>query len=135
MEPSTTETIIAVILIAWGVLEIILFFKIWGMTNNVKKLKKDKALDIIDAIDKARYLYFIGDVDGAYDMLNIALYIQLKKVYVSVVGDEAYQEKKNKAIEVFTRYYQGIGREIPERLLNTTEDDFEVFSTMGTGLH
>lgn len=30
-----------VIMIAWGILEIILFFKIWGMTNDIKALKKD----------------------------------------------------------------------------------------------
>ena len=30
-----------IIMIAWGILEIILFFKIWGMTNDVQALKKD----------------------------------------------------------------------------------------------
>lgn len=31
---------LGVIMLAWGILEIILFFKIWGMTNNVKAIKK-----------------------------------------------------------------------------------------------
>ena len=30
-----------VVMIVWGILEIILFFKIWGMTNNISALKKD----------------------------------------------------------------------------------------------
>jgi len=30
-----------VVMIIWGVLEIILFFKIWGMTNDIEALKKD----------------------------------------------------------------------------------------------
>ena len=30
-----------VIMIAWGILEIILFFKLWGMTNDIRALKKD----------------------------------------------------------------------------------------------
>ena len=34
-------TFVGIIMIAWGILEIILFFKIWGMTNDVKALKKD----------------------------------------------------------------------------------------------
>ena len=28
-------------MITWGILEIILFFKIWGMTNDIRALKKD----------------------------------------------------------------------------------------------
>lgn len=38
--PSPTEIIITIILIVWGILNIILFFKIWGMTNDVKHLRK-----------------------------------------------------------------------------------------------
>lgn len=34
-------TFMCIIMIAWGILEIILFFKIWGMTNDVQALKKD----------------------------------------------------------------------------------------------
>ena len=34
-------TFMCVVMIAWGILEIILFFKIWGMTNDIKALKKD----------------------------------------------------------------------------------------------
>ncbi len=31
----------AIIMITWGILEIILFFKVWGMTNDIRELKKD----------------------------------------------------------------------------------------------
>lgn len=34
-------TFMSIIMIIWGILEIILFFKIWGMTNDIKALKKD----------------------------------------------------------------------------------------------
>ncbi|SDN81231.1 M penetrans paralogue family 26 [Prevotella communis] len=42
---SSTEmpgwlTFIGIVMIVWGILEIILFFKIWGMTNDVRKLTK-----------------------------------------------------------------------------------------------
>lgn len=33
------EDLLAIIIIVFGVLQIILFFKIWGMTNNVSKMK------------------------------------------------------------------------------------------------
>ena len=32
--------LVSIILIVFGVLQIILFFKLWGMTNDVKKMKK-----------------------------------------------------------------------------------------------
>lgn len=34
------ETFVALIIVVFGVLQIILFFKLWGMTNDVRKLTK-----------------------------------------------------------------------------------------------
>ena len=34
------ETFMAIVFLVFGILQIILFFKIWGMTNNVKKIKE-----------------------------------------------------------------------------------------------
>ncbi len=33
------ETFMTIVFLVFGILQIILFFKIWGMTNNVKKIK------------------------------------------------------------------------------------------------
>lgn len=33
------ETLLAIILIVFGILQIILFFKIWGMTNDIREMK------------------------------------------------------------------------------------------------
>ena len=33
------ETFMAIVFLVFGILQIILIFKIWGMTNNVKKIK------------------------------------------------------------------------------------------------
>ena len=38
---SDGVTIMAIVLLVWGILEIVLFFKIWGMTNNVKKIVRE----------------------------------------------------------------------------------------------
>ena len=34
------ETFMTIVFLVFGILQIILFFKIWGMTNNVKKIKE-----------------------------------------------------------------------------------------------
>lgn len=36
---ETTSLLLVVIMMIFGILQIILFFKVWGMTNNVKKIK------------------------------------------------------------------------------------------------
>ena len=33
------ETFMAIVFLVFGILQIILFFKVWGMTNDVKKIK------------------------------------------------------------------------------------------------
>ena len=40
-EMSGWLTFLFLVMFVWGILEIILFFKIWGMTNDIKALKKD----------------------------------------------------------------------------------------------
>lgn len=34
------ETFMTIVFLVFGILQIILFFKVWGMTNNVKKIKE-----------------------------------------------------------------------------------------------
>ena len=34
---------LTIILLIFGVLQIILFFKVWGMTNNIKEKRKQEA--------------------------------------------------------------------------------------------
>ena len=39
-DASGWVTFLGILMMAWGILEIILFFKIWGMTNNVESITK-----------------------------------------------------------------------------------------------
>lgn len=43
---ETTLNIVSIIIIIFGVLQIILFFKMWGMTNNVSEIKNMLELTI-----------------------------------------------------------------------------------------
>lgn len=80
------ETFMAIVFLVFGILQIILFFKVWGMTNNVKKIKetflekdfpaeyllvkpdlvKDAFYANIRKIDK---LIYLGDKETAKHML------------------------------------------------------------------
>ena len=43
------ETVFNIVLIIFGILQIILFFKIWGLTNNVRRM-----LDIIEDVTREK---------------------------------------------------------------------------------
>ena len=67
-------TFMCIIMIAWGILEIILFFKIWGMTNDVKALKKDHFYEtrFANKGQTARYLrknLVLGNTDNVKRIL------------------------------------------------------------------
>lgn len=45
----------SIIVIVFGVLQIILFFKVWGMTNDVRKIKNILELNIKQQQDTLNY--------------------------------------------------------------------------------
>ena len=56
------EIFLEVVIIVFGVLQIILFFKIWGMTNNVKKMTSNTE-QILDVCIKIKS-NTIDDIDN-----------------------------------------------------------------------
>lgn len=72
------EALIVCILVGYGILQIILFFKIWGMTNNITKINnKIYYKKKYDAIKEAKIMYYKGDLDKAKDILDTAFYKRL----------------------------------------------------------
>lgn len=118
-------TFMGIVMIVWGILEIILFFKIWGMTNNIKALKQeyvtDEKLDddyalqsylitnvILGNIEKAKkalILNFIKNVEANYTNKNgsIRPYVDSLKAQFEKIGEELppYISK----METFGDYY------------------------------
>ena len=88
--------IISFVTFAWGVLEIILFFKIWGMTNNIRKLTNHFCNQANDANPESstKPLYKPTNLDdytlGKYDP-------RLDEVKV---GDKVRRESDGKILEV-----------------------------------
>lgn len=63
--------ITSIVIIAFGVLQIILFFKVWGMTNDVRKIKNNT----IDSFNEAHKQIIIGNKDKAFDIYK-RLYVE-----------------------------------------------------------
>lgn len=71
-------TLMAIIFIAFGVLQIILFFKVWGMTENVKLLKKN--LVDIELKHRAWIEFAKGNKVKAKEILDTNLYVDIVKI-------------------------------------------------------
>ena len=85
------ETFMAIVFLVFGILQIILFFKVWGMTNNVKKIKNKlcgndfPAEDLFERPDSVRdafyantrkidKLIYLGDKEAARHILLLMRY-------------------------------------------------------------
>lgn len=74
---DSTNTALLIITVVSGVMNIILFFKIWGMTNDIDDFHKfsvpdDKSLKLLisEKCYEAAYRKICIDVDKAYDTLT-----------------------------------------------------------------
>lgn len=79
-------TFTAIVMIVFGILQIILFFKIWGMTNNVSKIKRELKKDdtfIIEAQMKA----LDGLHNEAFKLYEKSFHIKLIELYNKIVDE------------------------------------------------
>ncbi|MBQ9356192.1 MAG: hypothetical protein IJT98_02735 [Prevotella sp.] len=147
-ESSDGATFIAIITIAAAVLQIILFFKIWGMTNNVKALTLDhfSAKTFQSDDELARFIrqnYLAGNHEAVAAALQQHLFTQVERGYArelakkkekGLTEDESREEVMKMPIghmvSKLEPLYDKIGATIPSRIRNLhTYDDYFIFTT------
>ncbi len=78
------EAFVSVIIIVFGILQIILFFKLWGMTNDVSKLKEyfSNFIPLPDkkAIVKSTHVE-VEIIKYEYDIMKYQCYNPKSKIY------------------------------------------------------
>lgn len=95
-------TALSLIFIAFAILQIVLFFKIWIMTNDVRELKKE--------INGRNLYYYIlkGDKSELKTFLNDKIYRELSYTYNrylrSNASDTEYTDKYNHYKELYDRF-------------------------------
>ena len=121
---------ISVIMLIFGILQIILFFKIWGMTNNVARINK-KVKGRISGLNlgwEIRKSILKGDKKKAEDLLfDEFIYDLQQKCSIQNGGsDEEIAELKVD----YSKYYEQIGSKLPESIqcLKSKEDFYKVFT-------
>ena len=132
--------LVSIILIVFGVLQIILFFKLWGMTNDVVKISKqiERLGDTVSNTDKSsdfiwkvRRAILKGNQKDAEDIIADNFITELQYLwqnYDRYGSDNFIQSQyQNKITELKNRYvefYSRIGTSMPEPLhkINTASD-------------
>lgn len=107
------EDFMILISVIFGILSLILFFKVWGMCNNVKKIK-EHLIQVDDVEAKFNFLMSIKDKEKAKEML-IANILSDKKIFdgSSYFSDE-YKLQKIK--EVYGDALKSLGITLPNKL-------------------
>jgi len=140
-----------IIILIVSILQIILFFKIWSMTNNVKSLKErfidNEIPTSTNAITwKVMQLHLQGKDEEAYALLNETLYNSLTqnlsniKIYNLRKDDDGcyydysganmdifFEKRKERKIKEAEVFYHKIGKEIPSYFQELTFTSFVQF--------
>ena len=120
---SDTFTFLSIVMIVAGILEIILFFKIWIMTNHVALLKK-KIVDFSygSDLDKTcRRLLIMGRREEVRDIMIDQFVDELEKRLEMTRGQEFMLEKLKaesiaKYVNQLEQNLNSIGEPVPENI-------------------
>lgn len=116
------------VMIAFGILQIILFFKVWIMTDDVKKLKNE----LIGGSDDWTFRKAVlkGDKTLISKMLFNEMFVEIKECYKDYTTDtvenkkQLFTDKFSKLKERYEKKYLKYGIEFPEAVsrIETPED-------------
>jgi len=108
---ETISLILAIVMLVFGVLQIILFFKIWGMTNNVKKISNRFATLDKQALIKEIHKHNpqIADLlfDSLYDALSREYFASANYDYIK----DQYRKLYRKAGVEFPSVFESISND------------------------
>ncbi len=118
---------ILIVIIVFGILQIILFFKLWGMTNNVKKIR-ESFLTGADGLSPAKIEFAIGNIEKAKELLKKEFIIDIFKIYKEIVATDYSQHQHE--INVYNKEYKKIEARYRDFICNSDEYiDFTKFNS------
>ena len=104
-------TFTGIIIIVFGLLQIILFFKIWKMTNHVKGLW-NKTKD--STLHEACFSYVKGDVTETEKLLHEAFLHEVSYLSTIVQDRDFWRIEYKKVEEKYTRAFEKINKPAPD---------------------
>lgn len=110
---------LSIVMLVFGILQIVLFFKIWGMTNNVLFIKKwtDKKISEEDALIREAQLYALdGNYELAISNYQKAFKLSVIELYESLVSEYGDKDGNNERDESYINKYNSIVSYYEKRL-------------------
>ena len=115
-------TFLAIVQIVMGVLSLILFFKIWGMTNDVRKLRDNictSGLKGEQLSKKMLILKYTGKIDEAKRLLDENLENEVFAQLCTKGNDIGYTKSQvEEIIKKYENYYKSLDCEMPAEIKN-----------------
>lgn len=116
---------LSIILIVFGILQIVLFFKVWGMTNDVKKIKEIAQEGDNSSWDTAKIETLAGNYDKAYEIYFKCFISDVYELYNKSVHEMTptyYASEYTELIKIYTKRLDTLKREY--------SIDFEKYDTI-----
>lgn len=114
-------TFIGWIIIIFGILQIILFFKVWEMTNNVAKISKKIGCNN-SSTDSIRKLLLKGENKKAYETIIESMILDIDLVFS---GESSYESIED-VRQAYSKGLEKIGYSIPDPIKNINSyDDYK----------
>lgn len=109
---------VIIVIIAFGILQIILFFKVWNMTDNVKLIRKE--IDNKNLLSTACVSFIKGDLEEAERLANESFLYEVSKL--SSLKDKSewveWDMEYWKLVKKYTNIFKKLDRPHP---------DFEIY--------
>ena len=119
---ETTLNIVSIIIIVFGILQIILFFKVWGMTNDVNNINS-KLHECKDENREYELLMISGKYDVVYQILIDKLSKEIHDAY-NYFNESYYEKEVKRLLDIYKPRFQKIEKEIPEHLLKCLNNEY-----------
>lgn len=106
------NTFLIIVLVIFGLLQLILFFKIWGMTDDIQKTTRRKLEPTF--LEQAHDAFLYGNQRAVRYFLEKALFQELKWFAKdSYYTDKVFQEKADEVTTRYQEYFRDMGVEAP----------------------
>ena len=119
MEDIITFT--GVVMIVFGILQIILFFKIWGMTNNVSKIKGKLEENLNDdaILLKAQLFALDGDKQQSFNLYKESFHKSIIELFNKTISE--FGDKDNIEYKERNEYYKSVYKKVVKYYIKRVE--------------
>lgn len=95
----------SIIIIVFGILQIILFFKLWGMTNDIKKINSTLQKSYFpDNMDSAKIELLIGNKEKAEEMFRKEFVVDVYSLYLRTKTSQEPNEYASRFNDIENQY-------------------------------